>query len=165
MTKIAVVAASLLFALTGCSTVPLATPQVRLTVARGPCFGFCPVYEIRTIGPDRVEFSGIRHTAVLGQITKRVSREAVAETTGRLEAYRPTSTSSHFPCSNEVSDQALYTISWQAAGTAVASQLTFNSGCQTTEGRALKAILDDLPRKLDLETETRQITRPGTSRG
>lgn len=153
------------FALTGCTTVLRSSSQVEITVSRGPCFGYCPVYEIRTIGLDHVRFEGIRHTTSPGVTIKQVNRAAVADVVAQLATYRPRSGSSHFGCANEISDQAVYTITWQnPQGTNVQS-LTFDSGCQSPEGRALRSVLDGLPARLDFEMESRQVTRAGTPRG
>lgn len=159
------VAAVAMLTLAGCATISESRSETALRIARGPCFGFCPVYDIATAGRDHVRFQGIRHTAVLGETVKPVGRAAVAGLVERLAPYRPRSGSPDFVCPQETSDQAEYTIIWQTPGSADRAALTFNSGCQSANGRALKSILEGAPAQLGFEEESRQVTRPGSPRG
>jgi hypothetical protein len=59
------------------STVAASAPGETITVALGPCFGFCPVYET-SIAPDGgVRFDGQRHTAVLGERTRTPEHQSI----------------------------------------------------------------------------------------
>lgn len=158
------ITASLAALVAACATVPVATPTEQITVSRGPCFGFCPVYEIQLLGPATVGFHGIRHTAFVGQKQDAASRDAVAAVATQLAPYRPTSGARAFDCPSAVTDQATFTIRWQRPGSDPVS-LTFDGGCRSAESDRLRAILDAVPAQLGLADEAAQLTRPGSSRG
>ncbi|GEM_PF-4065285 len=65
--------------LPGADNVPPAAPEAEtIAISVGPCFGFCPVYNV-TIAPEgAVRFQGLRHTAVLGEMRREAGTEATA---------------------------------------------------------------------------------------
>ena len=159
-------AISLISLLTGCTT--LAAPALpaspdRLSIARNGCFGFCPVYLIRTLGSSEAEFSGIRHTKTLGTIKRSVSPSGLALLRHDLETYRPAE-DAIFVCENTASDQSSYEVTWTQTGKKTVT-LRFDSGCTTPAGARLKAILLSAPERLGFAADAAQITRPGASRG
>ena len=48
-----------------------------VSLERGPCFGTCPVYRVTIAGSGQVRFTGIRHTAQMGEATAEIPREQV----------------------------------------------------------------------------------------
>lgn len=152
-------------ALGGCVSLSQVREPVRIAISRGPCFGFCPVYEILTEDQGEVRFQGIRHTAFLGTKTKFVGADAIAGVATQLDPFRPRQGSSDFACPTAVSDQATYTIRWLDPQSRPVAALSFNSGCQSVEGAALRSLLESIPRRLDLAEEAGQMTRPNASRG
>lgn len=158
--------------LAACATTPgpdalAATRQnaETITVAVGPCFGFCPVYST-AIAPDGVvRFDGQRHTAVLGVRTRSVGVADYRALVRELEAFRPASgTEAVVDCTAAVSDTSAFTVTWTgAAGDKTTA--TVQSGCPGGPGRALVELLRSLPDRLGTGEWAKQTTRPGTSRG
>jgi hypothetical protein len=158
--------------LAGCATTlgpaPVAaTPQATetITVAVGPCFGFCPVYST-TVTPEGVlRFDGQRHTAVLGKRTRSVGVAGYRELAQSLAAFRPaTGTEAVVDCEAAVSDTSPFTVTWtDAAGRKTTA--TVQSGCPGGPGRTLVGILRALPDRLGTTDWAKQTTRPGASRG
>jgi hypothetical protein len=146
----------------GTATLPL--PEM-ITVAVGPCFGFCPVYST-TITPDGVvRFDGQRHTAVLGVRMRSVGVVAYRALARELTAFRPVSgTEAVVDCTAAVSDTSPFTVTWiEAAGHK--TMATVQSGCPGGPGQALGELLRGLPDRLGTGEWAKQTTRPGTSRG
>jgi len=136
-----------------------------IRVSVGPCFGFCPVYSV-SIGSDRqVSFSGERNTAVLGDRQRRADPKLFAHVAASLEPFRPAEAASgRVACDAAISDTSTYTITWIAAD-GRRTVATHQSGCSGGPGKELDQILRALPGKLGVDDWTRQVTRPGTSRG
>lgn len=147
-----------------CSTIPAPVTPEQISISRGPCFGFCPVYDIQLIGDGKVGFTGVRHTAFVGTKQEAADPDVIASIIGQLAAYRPTDGSRAFECEQAVSDQAAYTIRWQKPGSSPVS-LTFDGGCRSPQGAALRSILDAIPAQVGMADEAAQVTRPGASRG
>ena len=136
-----------------------------ITVAVGPCFGFCPVYTVSISSSGSVGFLGERHTAVLGRRTQASSIDAYRELARQLAGYRPAD-GGHVAveCQATVSDTSTFTVTWSGAdgNDAVA---TIASGCPGGPGHALIQILKDLPVRLGIADWAKQTMRPGTPRG
>lgn len=131
----------------------------------GPCFGFCPVYKAAVSSDGRVVFDGERHTAVLGSRSTRIGVEAYGAFARALATYRPASgATATTTCDARMSDQQHYRIVWTAAD-GTRSTLEHDRGCRSARNDALNAILQGAPERLGLAGFTRQLTRPGVSRG
>lgn len=63
-------------------------PPLELSLARGPCFGTCPVFEVAIRDDGRVEWLGKAHVAVLGLRTRQIERAALDALDRELEAAR-----------------------------------------------------------------------------
>jgi hypothetical protein len=153
----------------GARTAPIAAaPEAAaetITVAVGPCFGFCPVY-VASVAPDgQVRFTGERHTAVLGERTRNIGVTAYGALARDLAIFRPaTGTEASVECTAAVSDTSSYTVTWVDT-TGRRSATTVQSGCPGGPGHTLVMILRDLPVRLGIADWARQTTRPGASRG
>ena len=69
------------------ATATAAAPGGHTLVARlqrGPCFGRCPVYEVRLYADGVVEWNGVRAVGIQGQATATVSPARVAEVRAAL---------------------------------------------------------------------------------
>lgn len=144
-----------------------ATAQVDgpVTISVGPCFGFCPVYEV-TIRPDgTIDYVGQRHTMVLGDRRGRVGAATYRELMTDLSAFRPaTGSTAQIECAVAVSDTPSYTITWsEPSGRKTIA--THQGGCSGGAGQRLDAVLEKLPDRLGIAEWMRQVTRPGVSRG
>lgn len=163
---------SALMSLPGCtagtppvSSGPSSSPVEAVTVSVGPCFGFCPVYDM-TVGSDGVvSFVGKRHTAVLGERRRKVGSGAYRALAQELAAFRPASgTEERVQCDAEISDTSAYTVRWQRSD-GDATVATSQSHCRSGPAARLDAILRGLPGRLGVGEWARQTTRPGEPRG
>jgi hypothetical protein len=158
-------------ALTGCAAgsgaervAALVAGEV-IEISVGPCFGFCPVYNVR-VGPDGlIVFNGERHTAVVGERRRSAGPEIYPTLADDLAPFRPTpGTEGVVACDAAISDTSSYTITWtDTAGHR--SVATHRSGCTGGPGLALDQALHDLPSRLGIGDWARQVTRLGASRG
>ncbi len=132
-----------------------------ITVAVGPCFGFCPVYTV-TITPDGlIRFNGQRHTALLGEQTRAAGKASYRMLARDLAAFRLRSgTEAVVDCTAAVSDTPPLTVTWaDAAGGKTTA--TVQSGCPGGTGRVLVELLRDLPSRLGIADWAKQANRPG----
>lgn len=159
------VCGALLASLTSCATRLAPADAETLAISRGACFGFCPVYRVSATSSGTVEFTGVRHTAYLGNKQVRVGRDVVARLMAQLAPFRPTAGAAAFQCEAGVSDQSDYIVTWSAGTNSQPNSLTFNSGCHSVEGLKLRSILESAPPLLGIGDEAKQLTRPGASRG
>jgi hypothetical protein len=144
---------------------PIAAAEDQILVSVGPCFGFCPVYDV-AIAPDgSVTFDGKRHTEVLGTRTRSAGKSAYEALARDLASYRPASGASEkVPCESMITDTSTYSITWiDAAGRK--SIATHSRGCSGGPGQALDKLLETVPVRLGIEAWAKQVTRPGASRG
>jgi hypothetical protein len=140
-------------------------PSETITVAVGPCFGFCPVYSVNISPKGLVRFEGQRHTAVLGERTHIIGEADYRKLAGDLAGFRPASGSDAVvDCTAAVSDTSAYTVTWADAANH-RTTTTVQSGCPGGAGHALAELLRNLPVRLGIEDLARQTTRPGVSRG
>jgi hypothetical protein len=58
---------------------PAALQHVKITLARTPCFGFCPVYDLTISGDGTVVYNGTGFVATRGQQTGHISPAQVQE--------------------------------------------------------------------------------------
>jgi hypothetical protein len=161
-----------MLALTACATQhgsgsarPAISARETITVAVGPCFGFCPVYEAAVAPDGVVRFTGERHTAALGERTGSIGSLAAADFARDLAPFRPASgTEAEIDCTDTVSDASSYTVTW----TNTDGRKTFakvQGGCLGGPGQSLVILLRDLPTRLSIAEWAKQTTRPGASRG
>jgi hypothetical protein len=144
-------------------TVPANGETISYSV--GPCFGFCPVYNV-TVTPDgHVAFEGERHTATLGRQETDGGAKAYKTISATLTAYRPaTGTTADTQCESRMSDQQHYRITWTAAD-GTQTVLQHDKGCRSAKNDALNKALETLPSKLGIADWVKQTTRPGVGRG
>jgi hypothetical protein len=134
-----------------------------ITVERGPCFGFCPVYKVGLASSGEVTFEGVRHTAFIGTKQVQVSPSTAARVESKLAPYKPVGGQDKFECNEAVSDQPTFTVRWHQDGNP--RVLAFDSGCRSPEAEKLRLVLEELPSDLRLGEDAKQITRPGVPRG
>ena len=160
-------------ALSGCVTpthtappdVGAVPPAGTITVSVGPCFGFCPVYEASIAPGGTVRFTGRRHTAVLRSRSIRADTMPFRRLERDLAPFRPAAgTDVEVECTAAVSDTSSYTVVWtEASGTRTSA--TVQAGCPGGAGHTLGEILRDVPTRLGIVEWSRQMMRPGASRG
>lgn len=139
--------------------------QEAVTVSVGPCFGFCPVYEVAIRSDGTIAFKGERHTAVLGDRTRLAPRDIYQSLTADLGRFRPADGETvKIACAAAISDTSTYTITW-SNGAGVKTTAVLASRCPAGPGHELDAILGSLPQRLGISAWTKQTTRPGASRG
>lgn len=141
------------------------TASEEIRISRGPCFGFCPVYKVAVTPAGRVDFTGERHTTVLGPRSRSVGPAVYEELRKAMQPLRPeTGKESVFACSTEATDMSQLTIEWVAAN-GVRTALTYNMGCRDEAGGALAQTVEDQLRRLEIDGWASQKTWPGESRG
>ena len=143
----------------------VASTNDTITISVGPCFGFCPVYNV-TVSPDgTVAFRGQRHTAVVGERHNHVKPASYHRLVTALSAFRPTTGStSQVACDATVSDTPSYTITWSGVQ-GRKTIATHQGGCPGGDGQRLDAVLREIPAQLGIADWLQQQTRPGVSRG
>ncbi|WP_442679900.1 DUF6438 domain-containing protein [Sphingomonas sp. ASY06-1R] len=157
------------FTLTACATAPRPGPSApsgeTISVAVGPCFGFCPVYTASVAPDGSVRFDGERHTAVLGARTRTVGTSGYRALARDLAPFRPADGSeATIACIAAVSDTSPYVVTWtNAAGRKTSASV--QSGCPGGPGQLLVQRLRALPDRLGIADWAKQTTRPGASRG
>jgi hypothetical protein len=158
--------------LTGCQSGPrphpasspaVATDDIKVSV--GPCFGFCPVYEVTVSADGTIAFEGVRHTAVLGERRRRTGAGTYRALETALAAYRPArGTTANVECDAAISDTSPYKIEWiEPDGTRTVA--THQSRCPSGPGHELDQVLGKIPDQLGIAPWARQTTRPGEGRG
>ncbi|MBC3941161.1 DUF6438 domain-containing protein [Sphingomonas albertensis] len=144
---------------------PLAGSPETIAVSVGPCFGFCPVYDVVLSPNGDVHFSGKRHTAEVGDRDRRSSPEVYRAVANDFAAFRPADgTTARVPCTAAISDTSSYTITWTTAD-GRRTVATHQRGCSDGPGHELDNILATLPKRLGIVAWAQQTTRPGLSRG
>ena len=161
---------ALIFALSLGACASLQGPAVpasgeTISYSVGPCFGFCPVYNVSVTPDGLVRFEGERHTATLGQQEKAGGAGAYRAISSTLAAYRPADgTTADTECESRVSDMQHYRIVWTAAD-GTETVLQHDKGCRSAKNDQLNKALEALPAKLGIAAWAKQTTRPGTGRG
>lgn len=113
-----------------------------ITIARGPCFGFCPVYKVSASPGGSVEYEGVRHTAVLGTRSRTVGRDAYRTVNRALRDLRPpTGASREYRCSQTPTDTSIMTIEWLSVG-GQRTVLQYRMGCASPEGVRIERLID-----------------------
>lgn len=161
-----------LFALVGCGQNPPplmpGPPGLQadtITVAVGPCFGFCPVYQASIAPGGAVSFSGTRHTAILGERRRETGGQTYRALAEDLAPFRPVDgTSARVQCDAAISDTSSYTITWTGPD-GRQTIATHQRGCSSGPGQVLDGVLQTLTTRLGIADWAKQMTRPGESRG
>ncbi|UEC01713.1 DUF6438 domain-containing protein [Burkholderia vietnamiensis] len=136
-----------------------------ITVSTGPCFGYCPVYDLTIHSDGQVRFHGERHTMLLGDRELQRPPAKYKEASTLLEPFRPADASvSETKCDRTITDSQTYEITWTSA-TGQKTVLRHDRGCLSAQNERLNQVLDQLPALLGVEDLSKQITRPGVSRG
>ena len=149
----------------GAAPSPATGAPTSIAISVGPCFGFCPVYDVKIAADGAVAFTGERHTAVLGTRERRATPEVYRALAADLAPFRPADGSTAaVPCTVSITDMASYTITWTGA-TGQQTVATHRGGCREGAGHDLDVVLRALPQRLGIEDWMRQTTRPGVSRG
>lgn len=136
-----------------------------ISISRGPCFGFCPVYEVAISPGGSVDFEGKRHTAVLGTRSQTVGRTAYQKVRRSLAPLRPaTGRDQEFPCLAQPTDMSLFTIEWMSAhGTRTV--LRYRMGCRDEAATAVERLIEEQLQTLGVNEWAEQRTWPGVGRG
>lgn len=141
------------------------SPTSVVSVSVGPCFGFCPVYDVAFDTEGVVRFSGERHTAVLGKRERKGDPATSRALHAELRRFRPAAgTTAIVECTNAVSDTSSYKIIWTEPDGGQTTA-TAQRGCAGGPGRDLGAILESLPQRLGIAEWAQQTTRSGEPRG
>lgn len=137
--------------LAGACATPAAGPEVQsLEVTASRCFGACPAYRYTLSRTGAVVFHGESDTAVQGEHQRRVEPQAVMAVFAQLEPWRQKADRGFaFRCDQRITDQPTYRVRWIKSGGA-ASDLTYDRGCLSVEGRAFAQTVTDLPDRLGL---------------
>ena len=157
-----------LLAAGGCTTVAPPDengPVRKISIERGPCFGFCPVYTVTAASDGAVHFEGVRHTKVIGQREKRIRPEAfssVEEVLASIRPARPGTTATR--CDAVPTDTPTVTIRWAVPGSDD-SVLTYRYGCLGEEGQKTSERIESAIELLQIQDWASQLTREGASRG
>lgn len=135
-----------------------------ISVSVGPCFGFCPVYDV-TVGSDGlVSFEGFRHVAAVGRRQRRADPARFAAVASRLARFRPAASDLQEVCESRISDLPSVTITWRdALGGEVVRR--HDQGCRSAENDALDAALSASMDELGIADWSAQKTAPGAQRG
>lgn len=136
-----------------------------ISVSTGPCFGYCPIYDLTVDSNGLVKFHGERHTVLLGDRELQRSPTTYEEANVLLAPFRPADASaSQTKCDETITDGQTYEITWTSA-IGRKTVLRHNRGCLSAQNAKLNQALDRLPVLLGVEDLSKQITRPGISRG
>ncbi len=140
-------------------------PQPTLSVSFGPCFGFCPVYDVKIEADGTVLFHGERHTAVLGDRRVRKTPATYRTALRSLASFRPANgTTANTQCVSQATDHAQVKIVWKDAN-GRETVLQHDRGCFSPTNKRLDAAVDRLPALLGVAGYAKQTQRPGVSRG
>src|SRR3546814_16302346 len=87
-----------------------------IAISRGPCFGFCPVYDVAVSPGGRVDFEGTRNTVVLGTRSRSAGKAAYRKVSRSLAPPRPaTGQDVEFQCTAQHTATPLFPIEWTSA--------------------------------------------------
>lgn len=161
---------AILLALTGCAgslngSAPPHPAGETISISRGPCFGFCPVYTLSVTPQGLATFDGTRHTAVLGVHSREDGAAAYTAVAKALAPFKPRlGTTAETRCGTQISDQPHIQVRWTASDGS-ATVLNHDKGCRSAENEALGSVLERVPSQLGVDIWSAQLTRPGVPRG
>ncbi|RIA37720.1 hypothetical protein DFR49_3608 [Hephaestia caeni] len=145
-----------LIALAGCvaggSPAPTPGDSATITYATQPCFGACPVYTVAVSPDGQGVFTGKRFTAVTGERTFTVPRDAYDRFAAALAPYRPENGEVRYEmgsdnCGMAPTDQPSADVTWTSV-TGANGKLHFYYGCARENpdlAGALRSAPDLLP--------------------
>lgn len=144
---------------------PSVADAEEIRISRGPCFGFCPVYSIAVAPGGQVQFTGERHTTVIGTRSRTVGPAGYEAVRKSLAPLRPASgTRQDYACDAAATDMSQVTVEWvSAAGARTA--FSYNMGCRSPKGLDINRTVEEQLQKLDGEGWAAQKTWPGATRG
>ncbi len=154
----------------GCATVPQqhiphSDRDIAIRVEQGPCFGFCPVYDVTVDGAGKLVFNGRRHTNILGVRTAIKDPDTVAKLELELSAIRPrTLGRSETPCDAVPTDTSLLKITWTERDNG-STVLVSRIGCEGPAGKQVVKSIGKALKLLGVAAWAEQKTRPGAPRG
>lgn len=123
-----------LLALAGCATQRTAHAEsgpASITIARGPCFGACPIYSARIDAPGSGHFNGTRFVAITGEREFASTPETFEQIRTLLAPWSPNSGEQYIGsgnCTRYATDHPTWSISWTERNGAVRT-LHFDTGC------------------------------------
>lgn len=140
--------------LSGCATGNDAAPHgprpERLGIAVGACYGTCPVYRITLDQDGPGQFEGKEHVASPGVRSFRTTPATYDALIAALKPFRPaTGTTAQTQCTQQVSDQPAYVITWTSEGGGE-TVLNHDRGCFSESNRQLNTVLEQAPDKLGI---------------
>lgn len=101
--------------LSSCASVgPGTGEQVRITLQRGVCFGFCPDYTVTITGEGDVIYVGRRFVNIAGEQRGTIPASDVARLVARFDAIRFESLRDEYRA--EVTDLPTYTLTFERNG-------------------------------------------------
>ncbi|MBX7489850.1 hypothetical protein K3177_15185 [Qipengyuania sp. GH25] len=159
-----------LTALAGCATAqqqhgPEANQDLSIRIEQGPCFGFCPVYDVTVDGTGKLVFNGKRHTRILGVRTAIINPDTVAKLETELAGVQPkTPGRSETPCDAVPTDTSLLVITWNRPNTDP-TILASRIGCDGPAGKQVLKSIDKALKIVGVKDWAQQKTRPGAPRG
>ena len=127
-----------------------AAPE-RIVYETGPCFGFCPTYQVTVDANVQGLFEGQRFTAVKGRRRFHFSPAQFVAFRDRLKLDRPVGTRrlSGDACRSMATDQITVTIRW-SGGRQPPAQLSAYFGCDMDRNAALFRRLATAPQLLPI---------------
>jgi hypothetical protein len=157
--------------LAGCATMEPAQSEAgqktseTISYSVGPCFGFCPVYQVEITPSGHVTYTGERHTTLVGVAERESGSGAYKAAASALAAYRPADgMTAQTQCDQRMSDQQNYRITWKKAD-GTQTVLEHDKGCRSVRNDELNKVLEGLPTKLGIADWAKQKTEAGASRG
>lgn len=135
-----------------------------IAISRGPCFGFCPVYDVAVSPGGRVDFEGKRNTVVLGTRSRSAGKAAYRKVSRSLAPLRPaTGQDVEFQCTAQPTDMSLFTIEWTSAHGA-RTVLRYQMGCRDEAAANIEQLIGEQLQTLSVKDWADQKTRPGGGR-
>lgn len=149
----------------GAPSLPGKPAREEIRISRGACFGFCPVYSLSVTPGGRLDFTGERHTAVIGPRSRSVGAGGYEALRKAFASWRPkTGTAQDFVCEAPATDMSHITIEWiSASGHRTA--LNYNMGCRSPRGMKIARTVEEQLKVLQVEAWAAQKTWPGDTRG
>lgn len=131
-----------------------------ISISRGPCFGFCPVYDVAVSPGGRVDFEGKRHTVVLGTRSQSAGKAAYQKVRRGLAPLRPaTGGDEEFQCTAQPTDMSLFTIEWTSVhGTRTV--LRYRMGCRDEAAANIEQLIEEQLQTLGVKDWASQKTWP-----
>ncbi|MFW2830062.1 DUF6438 domain-containing protein [Sphingomonas sp. ID0503] len=135
--------------------------SVAITVAQGPCFGTCPVYEARLTDKGELTFDGKRFTAQGGVQAAVRPPESFTALRQYLAPYRPAvgttvRTREGAGCAPMVTDMVAITVTWEGVD-GRRTVLDHYTGCRSAEATATSEALRQVPEWMGI---TEWVKRP-----